>query len=261
VNGAHVDDLIDGLLLRALEPNEEALVRKHVGECASCARALVESREILAVLPGSLDDLSPRPSLRVALLAAAARDAADATPIRDESRPARLLPFRMDKRSSNPFLRWASLGMAAAFIIGLVGGVTGWALLLGDRLGRKAGDLEKSGDNIEKLLKSDHIVTISSTFEGSDIRALLAVPASGPDAFVVVQGVPTATAGNGYHIWLFANGVAESGGVVVPDSDGDIVTTLDADLSKYDRIEPDLQPVSGSSPGGDVVIASELPKP
>ncbi len=87
--------------------------------------------------------------------------------------------------------------------------------------------------------------------------AVASVPESGTGALVVVSGVPTATLANGYHVWLFAGRMSESGGVVTPDSGGEIVATLGIDVPAFDRMELD-QPLGASSPGGDVVIGGAL---
>ena len=256
---AHVAELVDGYLLGALEPDESSQVTAHLASCATCLRTLEETREVLSALPAQLEPLSPRPALKVALLAAARADASGAHGgANGETRPPRLLPFRMDPASANKMLRWASVGMAAAFIIGVVGGLAGWALVLGDRLDKRKDDLANNHDALETLVHSDDVLRFESTYAGTNIKAVIAAANTGTGALIIVSDVPTATGGTGYHLWLFANGVAESNGVLAPDANGDIITRVNVDLSRYDRMEIDLQPVGASAPGGERVIATNL---
>ena len=258
MNAMHVEDLIDGYALAALDRTESAHVRDHLRDCDGCRRVLAETRQVLSVLPRQLEPLTPRPSVKASLLAAARADDAVSGRYAAADRPARLLPFRMDRGSSNAVLRWASLGVAAAFIIGLVGGLTGWAVVLGDRLDKRKDDLGKSHDTIETLLHSDHVVRLQSTYAGLDVRAVVAIPATGTGALLVVSDVPSPTAGDAYHLWFFSDGVAQSNGVLTPDANGDITTSVNIDLARYDRIEIDLQSSDATAPGGQLVIAGAL---
>lgn len=258
--GRHVDELIDGFLLGALDGSEAAAVRGHLRGCAACTRTLLEAREVLSVLPEQIDELSPRASVKTAVMAVVRADAPRkaAMPRSRERGAGRLLPFRMDLSSSNPLLRWASLGMAAAFIIGVVGGVTGWALILGDRLQKKSDDLTRSEGTIETLIDSKRTVRMESTYAGATVKAIVAAPETGTGNVVVVRDLPRATGGNGYIVWLWDDGTPTSGGIIQPDASGDAVWPLDLDLSPYERMEIDLQPVGATAPGGDRVLAGAL---
>ena len=57
---------------------------------------------------------------------------------------------------------------------------------------------------------------------------------------------------------MFSGSKAEHIGVLTPDAKGDIVASLKLDLTKYGRMELDLQPESASAPGGQIVISGDL---
>jgi len=137
---AHVIDDLPAYAIGLMREREAAAVRAHLERCASCAAELASTRALLAALPAQLEDASPRADVRAGLRA---RVLADRAGIHDDT-PASLLPFRIDPSSRNLFLRLASLWMLCAFIVGIVGGLTGWALLLGDRL-QKRGDGANGG--------------------------------------------------------------------------------------------------------------------
>lgn len=251
MTSGHVDALLDGYLLGALDPAEADAAHRHVARCARCRRLLARPGEVIAVLPDALDELTPRPTVRRALLAAVRADAAV------PQRPPRLLPFRMDAKSPNPFLRWASLGMAAAFIVGLVGGVTGWALVFGDRLQKQDPNAPNDRDTLETVLGSRRLVTLRGAYAGRDVRALVAVPDAGQPLFVA-SGLPQPPIGSAYRLWLYTAGVPTAAAVVRPDASGDVVLALHVDLAAYDWLQLDLQPAAATQPGGTTVIAGAL---
>ncbi len=275
MNSAHVDNLIDGYVLRALAPSEHRAVADHIDTCDACRARAIETTAVVNTLPLQLDELSPRRALKMAILATARADTVpdrladrpgSAEVLADRSasaevlaaRPASMLPFRMNRTSSNPILKWASLGVAAAFIIGIVGGLAGWAVVLGDRLDKKKDDLGKSNDTIETLVHSDNVIRMQGTFHGADIKAVLAMPSSGAGPLMLVSDLPPATAGDAYHLWLIGDGVSTSTSVS-PNDQHDIVANLTGvDIGAYQRIELDLQPTAASAPGGETVIAGAL---
>ena len=253
MSAAHVDSLIDGYALGALAPAEARAAGGHIDTCARCRRLTREVRATLSLLPASLPALAPRPAVKHCLLAAVKSGSFEAS----EYRPASMLPFRMDLRASNPLLRWASLGVALAFIIGLVGGVAGWALVLGDRLQQRDDDLAGSRDTIETLLNSEHQIRLESAPRSAGVSALLALPDSGRPLLLLSEA-PRLPSGEGYHVWLWAGATPVSIAVLRPDERGDAAARLDADLAGYERIEIDAQALDATVPGGDVVALGAL---
>ncbi len=253
---AHVDELIDGYALGALDGDEAEAAGDHLRACARCRGLLARTQATLLALPDALDELSPRREARLRLLAAARVDGEQATGVEPE-RPRRLLPFRMDRDSSNPLLRWASLGMAAAFILGLVGGVTGWAVVLGDRNAPRDDELAKNRDAIETLVRSQRLFTMSASYGGRDVRAI-AAPGAGGHATVAVTDLPPAPAGLVYRLWLFSGASASTGVVLRPDANGTVIAALNVELSAFDRMAIDVQQADDGAPGGATVLAGSL---
>lgn len=250
---AHVDADLPGYLLGALEAEDRTRVAEHLATCERCAAGRAADAEVLTALTASVDDMMPDATVRRSLLAAIGHVPGD-TP-----RPRSLLPFRIDLTSSNPVLRWASIGMAAAFIFGLVGGVTGWALVLGDRLDQKTSDLNASRNTLETLVHSGKIATMDGAINATPVHAAVGIPASGTGAVIVVSDLPAPSSGQGYHLWLLSNGTAQLAGVWLPDARGDIIARLDQNLGAYDSMEVLLEPMDATAPAGTPVVSAALP--
>ncbi len=65
----HVDDLVAGYALGALDPQETAAVDGHVRHCPVCERALVEAQRTVGMLPFLAPMHAPAPDTKVALFA------------------------------------------------------------------------------------------------------------------------------------------------------------------------------------------------
>lgn len=254
---AHVDELIDGYALGALDRDETRVARAHLDACARCRASLARTRATLLALPEALDELAPPRDSKLRLLAAARAESARGAAVTEPDRPSRLLPFRIDRNSSNPLLRWASLGMAAAFIVGLVGGVTGWAVVLGDRQAPRDDDLAKNRDAIETLVRSQRLFAMSGSDAGREVRAI-AAPGTNGHATLAVTDLPPAPAGLVYRLWLFSGSNSTSGAELRPDTRGTVVVALDVELSTFDRMAIYLQSSGDATPGGSTVLTGSL---
>lgn len=252
----HVEDLVDGYALRAIDAAEERRAEAHLDGCASCRRSLRASINALALLPESLEPMEPSDRVKRRLIAAVRAETSTApAPI---GGPASMLPFRMNPRARNRVLRWASLGVAAAFIFGVVGGLAGWALILGDRLNQKDDDLANGRDALETLLQSDRQIRMKSHYRGADVTAVLALPPGDEPPLLLLNDAPRLPSGEGYHVWLFVGGLPTSAGVLIPDDGGDAMARIDLDVTTYDRMEIDVQQGGATIPGGERVLDGEL---
>src|SRR5207248_6176930 len=85
----HTHDLLAAYVLSAVTPDEAALVQQHLAGCASCQRLERELRAVASVLPELAGDLTPPPTLKARVMAAAAAEprqaGADSSPLPDRS--------------------------------------------------------------------------------------------------------------------------------------------------------------------------------
>lgn len=78
-SGDHVEDLIAGYALGALDPDERLAVERHADYCARCARLLADTRRTAAMLPYIAAPVSPSPDLKAALFARIAQSSGPVT--------------------------------------------------------------------------------------------------------------------------------------------------------------------------------------
>jgi hypothetical protein len=69
----HIDDLVAGYVLGALEPDESAAVDAHVRGCSSCERSLVDARRTTSMLPFIVPMQKPPLDSKVALFSRVAQ--------------------------------------------------------------------------------------------------------------------------------------------------------------------------------------------
>jgi len=139
-----------------------------------------------------------------------------------------------------------------------VGGVTGWAIVLGDRLDQKTNDLNTSRNTLEALVHSGKIATMDGSINATPVRAALGIPSSGTGAVVVVSDLPTPSSGQGYYLWLISNGTARLAGVWSPDDRGDLIARLNDNMGAYDSMQLVLEPLGSTVPGGTTVVSGSL---
>lgn len=77
--GEHVDDLIAGYALGALEPDERLAVERHAAYCPNCARLLAETRRTASMLSFVAAPAAPSPDVKAALFSRIAQSSAPLT--------------------------------------------------------------------------------------------------------------------------------------------------------------------------------------
>ena len=252
----HVEDLIGGYLLGALENDEHAHVAAHLEQCDACTALYVESRDVLAVLPDELDELAPRPHVKARLLDAARASSSDAA---KSDAPSNVTSIDEQRKRRVSFAQWAPLAAAAAAVIAIVVGLASWALVLNDRLDEREDRLARLESLVGAVATSGQVLTMEGTEAAPGVHAALIVPADGNGVYVLANNVPQPESGTGYHLWLFDDDQPVPGGVLTPDEDGNVVTRIEGvDLSQFERMEVDVQPLGSQAPGGTTVLGGPL---
>jgi anti-sigma-K factor RskA len=248
----HVEDLIGGYLLGALEEDERERVSAHLDDCPACLALYEQSRELLAVLPDELDELAPRPHVKAQLLAAAGDQ-------NRQEQPRSIVNLGEERQRRLSFGQWAPLGAAAAAVIAIVVGLTAWALVLNNRLDDRDAELARVQDLVGAVTTSGQVLTMEGTEAAPQVHAALIVPSDGDGVFVLANNVPQPDEGTGYHLWLFDDDQPVSGGVLTPDDEGTVAVRIaGVDLSQFERMEVDVQPLGSDAPGGTTVLGGEL---
>lgn len=99
---AHVDDLLAGYALGALDRAERAAVDAHARGCGRCAELLDEERRVVALLPLAAPPVKPAPDVKVALFARIAHAQRAAEQLDSPPSAARVLPPTMTIPASRP---------------------------------------------------------------------------------------------------------------------------------------------------------------
>jgi hypothetical protein len=122
------------------------------------------------------------------------------------------------------------------------------------------GGSDPSNSLIPAVTGSAQVLTMRGTENAPGVTAALLVPEDGEGVTVLASNVPPAPEGEGYHLWLFADGEPHSGGALVPDDDGLVLATIESvRLTEFERMEVDVQPVGAGAPGGVMVLGGDLP--
>jgi hypothetical protein len=236
----HIEQVISGALLTAVDSVDVPSVRAHIAVCVDCRDRVLEMERALVVIPGDVVAVNPSPSVRAAVLAEADGDR------------------RGERRSASWMFPGTAVAAVAVVATALVVGLLLWSLALSERLDDRDAQLIAARAAAGSFAQSAEMLHMESEFAGNAVNAAITVPASGTPITVVVTGLPHLDEGSGYRLWLFANGRPETSVALEADAHGNVVATLDVDLSQFDEMELDAQSVKATAPGGDLVLGGPL---
>lgn len=291
--GGHVDELIEGYALDALETDERELVDRHCRDCADCGRRLAEVARTVGFLAFDVRPSRPSPDVKIRLMtriahaqrelvgipattwrgrrrsssatipasrpmpAAAARPAPVAEP------PARGFgSFRVPRRGG-----WSTALVGAPLVLALA--LTGaWAMQLRgqvDERGEQVTDLEARLANLGSLIGASANSTAYPLSRGSsDVAArgqLIADPDKGQATLYMQMDDPDPN--RTLQVLVYKEGRISMTGDVKFDDDGNGLARLPLDepLSAYERVAVKAKAITGDGTdpgatddtGGDVL--------
>ncbi|HEX6345791.1 anti-sigma factor [Umezawaea sp.] len=198
------EELAVGWAMHALEPDEEALLRAHLPECATCRRTVRNTEAVTAAIGSSVDQHDPPARLRSRLM-----EAIEHTP---QERPAPAVvtvpdrqevaePVRLDSRRNRGSNR-ARVLLAAAAVI-LVAVVTG---VVGTQLGSLSEQVEAQKSRTDQLEHTFRLATDPVTrkvvLRSPDGTPMAVLFSGDDDAAVIPEGMPSNDAGSQtYVVW------------------------------------------------------------
>jgi hypothetical protein len=274
---ADVAEFAGLFVLDALEPGERDAVRAHL---ATCPELHEEMREVGGVVPAlaSLAQPVDAPAeLKSRVLAAVAREAAEAraAPTTEVdgrialpapgklpgrySSGGRPLPPRAEApaRAAWQLPAWASWGtaLAAVMVVAVVGV---WGLGVQSRADSIEQRAAVLSDAIAAFSAPDSSVAILRDSANPSASGFAAVSADGR-AYLVMVGLPSAPAGQTYQAWYIADGAPSSAGLLTVDADGYAVLVDDDPLSGTQVVALTREPLGGSiQPTSDPFVVGEL---
>jgi hypothetical protein len=209
-----VDEMAASYALGAVDPGEDRAISVHL---ASCDRPHAEARSLIdvaAVLPSSLDAVTPSRGLRERLMATVSETPQEHRPLAAATRqPAGPIeaPRRPWWRLSPLPSALAAVGLAAAV------GLGAWGVALNGQLAER--------DAVLRAIASADAVYEASGTAGSGL-----VFQAGDRAMFVAEDLAELPSGRLYEFWLIdADGNAVAAGTLT-ETDGLAVVTLERDL-------------------------------
>jgi anti-sigma factor RsiW len=223
----NVHDDLAAYALGALAGDEVTVLEAHLEGCESCRARLRWLSPAIDLLPATVAQRTPPPSLRENLMATVRAEAAPSLVAEPE-------PGRAAKAARESW--WAGLrglmlrpatGMAALIL--LVAGIgAGWAL--------RGNDTVETGPRLVKAEPLTHAVPVSATLERS-----------GDSATLHVQELPAIANDEVYEVWVQRAGVMEPRNTFVLGMDGTAEAAIPGPLDGGEAVLVTREPRGGSA--------------
>jgi len=209
-------DEVGAYLLGALSDSERASFEGHLVDCPECRHEVERLRPAADLLPRSVEQVEPPPSLKRSLMEVVEREAKE--------------------RDGAPSLGRSPTG---ARLRGLLGGslrpaLVGAAVVLAVAIGFGIGQLG-GGDDGRTVVASSSLQDASGSLRIHD-----------DDAVLEVRGMPTLKAGQVYQAWVQRDGMIEPEPTFEVGADGQASVAVPEDLSDADAVMVTREPRGGS---------------
>jgi anti-sigma-K factor RskA len=256
-----VAELAGLYVLDALEPAERVAFEAHLATCSEAHEEIASLGGVVPALASMADPIDAPADLKSKVMAAYERENAQG-PVRpaavDAPRPAIATavpppPWRLPA--------WASWGaaIAAVLVIGVVGV---WALGVQSRAERVSQRAQQLASAVALLSAPDSSVAFvrgaGSAVDDEGIRGFAAFPPAGA-GYVVMVGLPEASAGKTYQAWYVVDGQPASAGLMTVDEDGYAVLVGAQPPAGTNLVAVTVEPAGGSErPTTDPIAAGEV---
>jgi anti-sigma-K factor RskA len=260
---AEVAELAGLYVLDALEPAERAAVGAHLATCTKAHEDITSLGGVVPALAFIADPIDAPADVKSRVMADYDREQAGAIPIRrtPEASPR---PTVATRPQSWRVQAWASWGAAIAAVL-VVAVVGVWALGVQSRAERVSQRAQQLASAVAVLSSPDAKVAFvrgtGSTVGDAEIRGFAAFPPAGP-GYVVMVGLPDASAGKTYQAWYLVDGRPASAGLMTVDEDGYAVLVGAQPPAGTNLVAVTLEPAGGSElPTSDPIAVGEVRAP
>lgn len=257
------EDISGAFALDAITPAEQQAAEAHLASCARCTRLFQEIRDVVSLLPLSVPQLTPPPSLQERIISAI-HDESQST----SSQPTRRItslqpqsPQRM-RRRSNWNLR--TLVAAAVLLLCLLGGSLVWNLSLNHQVAVLQHQIAQlSGNHPAPTTVVSYEVKGTNPTQGANGR-LYYYPKENVTV-LVMNGLPQPQGTHVYQGWLLhTNGKNITGTTsigLLNITNGTASVAFSGNVSGYDAAAVSMEPgpsASPKAPKGSVIAQGSL---
>ena len=256
-----VTELAGLYVLDALAPAERAAIDVHLASCTEAHEEITSLGGVVPALASMSEPVDAPPALKARVMAAYEREHATSPQVRVPTpRPTvATAPIQAWRLPS-----WASWGAAIAAVL-IVAVVGVWAAGVQSRADRANQRAEQLADAVALLAEPGssvaHVSGTGSTLVSAEIRGFAVFPVSG-SGYLVMVGLPQASAGKTYQAWYLVDGSPSSAGLMTVEDDGYAVLAGVQPPAGTNLVALTLEPAGGSAlPTSDPIAAGEVRTP
>ncbi|HLI57322.1 MAG TPA: anti-sigma factor [Actinomycetota bacterium] len=246
-------ELVPIYALDALDGDEELAVRAHLVGCPDCRQSLEACQQAAGSLALAAEPVAPPAALRQRVLQEVATSPQAGLQVAPAGKPRAAGAGAGTGRVPSRREWWqVPAAVLAAAVIVVLGGVS---ISLSRQLNTSRQEVAHEQRFIAAL-GAPVLTTVPMVAAGSDEKAAgqLYVSASGNSAGLVVTGLPN-PGSSVYQLWLIVNNVPSPVVAFRPDSSGDALVSVDANLSQMQAMAVTLEKQPGNkAPKGPKVL-------
>jgi hypothetical protein len=191
----HIEELIEGYALDALEPEERSLVDRHTSICPPCRKQLRVTEETTQLLAFVATPVAPPSSCKRKLLEKIEREQFLHSPTRRSRRAA-------------PLASWAAVAAVLLFM------ATGaWGFTLQRQLTLMSSEMARARSEIaeleEVLAEVQAIRPLKGEGQAQSIAANTFMKPGSNKAILVIRNLPSLSPGQTYQVWVARDGMQQ----------------------------------------------------
>lgn len=191
----HIEELIEGYALDALEPEERSIVDQHTSICPPCRKQLHVTEDAVHMLGFVATPIAPPGHCKRKLLEKIEREQFLHTPTRRS-------------RTAAPFSAWATV---AALVLFMATGV--WGVSLQRQIGRMSNDMARARNEIAELegmlAEVQAIRPLKGEGQSQFAVANTFMKPGSNKALLVIRNLPPLSPGQTYQVWVARDGMQE----------------------------------------------------
>lgn len=249
MNCEEFEEISGAYALDAVTPTERQEAQAHLAECPACRSRLKELRSVVALLPLSVTQVTPSPSLKARIIAAIEQERKAALETQETPQP-RQRPKRQ---------RWSVrvLAVAAVLMLALLGSMAAWNVALANQVG----NLQHQVGTLQSQRATTYAITGGQSGQGATGQ-LIYLPQQRLTV-IVIHGLPQLKGTQVYQGWLIQGKqpmsiglLSVQNGIASIDFLGDITSYSVAAVSMEKGPSP-----TQNAPAGPVVASGMLAHP